>query len=92
MGIAAQLCTPALLYLLFSLTYIFSNIYVHHYGSALLHFLMMCVITLALNMLCEQGLFALAWLIVFIPFITMTIISAVMSIVIMSNKKNVLNK
>lgn len=89
MGVAAQLCTPALIYLLFSLTYIFSDIYKHHYSSALLHFLMMCVVTLALNMLCEQGLLALAWLMVFIPFITMTIISAVMSIVIMSNKKNV---
>ena len=86
MGIAAQLCTPALIYMLFSLAYIFSDMYVHHYSSALLHFLIMSVIALALNALCQQGLFALAWLIVFVPFITMTIISAVMFLVLLSNK------
>ena len=85
-GIAAQLCTPALLYLLFSLTYIFSDIYVHHYGSALLHFLMLCVITLALQMLCQRGLFAIAWLIVLAPFITMTLVSLVLFMVILSTK------
>lgn len=86
MGIASQLCTPALIYMLFSLAYIFSHMYLHHYSSALLHFLMMSVIVLALNALCQQGLFPLAWLIVFVPFITMTIISAVMFIVLIANK------
>ena len=41
----------------------------------------MILVTLLLNILCKKGLGTIAWLLVFIPFILMTLISVILIIV-----------
>jgi hypothetical protein len=76
-----NLCAPALLYIAFSLTHIIVDAFKHMYNSAMLKFLIMIIFTFILNILCERGLGIISWFIVFIPFITMTIISSLLLVV-----------
>jgi hypothetical protein len=46
------------------------------YSLALIKFLVMIIFTILLNILCETKLGIVSWLIVFVPFIFMTIISS----------------
>ena len=73
-----QLCSPALLYIAFSLTQIIIDIFKNLYNTAFLKFIVMIIFTILLNILCERGLGVISWLIVFIPFITMTIITSLL--------------
>lgn len=72
------LCPPAILYLGFSLTQIIIDTFKGHYNTAFFKTIVMCIFTLLLNILCEKGLSVISWLIVFIPFILMTYITAVL--------------
>ncbi len=72
------LCPPALLYVVFSLTHIVIDIFKQLYNTAFLKFLVMILFTLILNLLCKRGLGIISWFIVFIPFITMTIITTIL--------------
>jgi hypothetical protein len=69
-----ELCPPALIYLIFSLTQIIIDLFKGLYNTAFFKFIVMIMITLLLNMLCQGGLSIIAWFIVFIPFILMTVI------------------
>lgn len=69
-----SLCPPALVYLGFSLVQIIIDIIKNMYNTALLKFIVMLVFTLILNILCSSGFTMAAWIIVFVPFILMTII------------------
>ena len=69
-----KLCPPALIYLVFSLTHILIDTFKGFYNSAFFKFIVMIMVTLLLNILCEQGLTLVSWLIVFIPFVMMTVI------------------
>lgn len=71
-----KLCPPALLYLAFSLIQILVDIYKQLYSTAFIKFLIMLLFTLILNTFCVSGLSVISWLLVFIPFITMTIITS----------------
>ena len=71
-----NLCSPALLYLVFSLTQIIIDLFKNLYNTAFLKFLVMIIFTILLNLLCERGLGIISWFIVFIPFIFMTIITS----------------
>jgi hypothetical protein len=70
-----QFCSPAILYIGFSLTQIIIDLFSELYNTAFLKFLVMILFTIILNILCEQGLGIISWFIVFIPFIFMTIIT-----------------
>jgi len=48
------------------------------YNVALLKFTMMILFTLLLNILCERGLGLISWIIVFIPFILMSVITSIL--------------
>ena len=72
------LCPPAILYLGFSLTQIIIDTFKGHYNTAFFKTIVMCIFTLLLNILCQRGLSVISWLIVFIPFILMTYITAVL--------------
>lgn len=72
-----NLCSPALLYVAFSLTQIIIDIFKNLYNTAFVKFIIMSVFTLILQILCDRGLGIISWFIVFIPFITMTLISSV---------------
>jgi hypothetical protein len=73
-----ELCSPALIYLVFSMTQVVVDTIKGLYNVALLKFTMMILFTLLLNILCERGLGMISWIIVFIPFILMSVITSIL--------------
>ena len=71
-------CSPALLYIAFSMIHIMIDIFKDLYNTALIKFVMMVVFSTVLNMLCQRGLGVVSWMLVFIPFISMTIVTALL--------------
>ena len=69
-----NLCPPAIIYVIFSITQILIDTFKGLYNTALIKAIVMIMITLLLNILCESGLGVISWFIVFIPFILMTVI------------------
>jgi len=51
------------------------------YNTALVKFIVMIIFTFLLNLLCQRGLTIISWFIVFIPFITMTVITTLLLII-----------
>ena len=76
-----NLCSPAILYMGFSLTQIIIDTFKGFYNTAFFKSIVMVIFTLLLNILCKRGLGIISWLIVFIPFILMTYITAVLMFV-----------
>jgi len=73
--ITDKLCLPALLYIGFTLTHIVIDLFEKLYNTALLKFILMIIFTVMLNLLCKSGLTVLSWIIVFLPFILLTVIT-----------------
>jgi hypothetical protein len=73
-----NLCAPAIIYLIFSVTQILIDIFKGLYNTAFMKVIVTVMVTLLLNILCEKGLTAISWVIVFIPFILMTVIVAML--------------
>jgi len=69
-----QICFPALIYFLFSITQVFIDTFQGSYNMALVKIWVAFIFTVLLNYLCVNGLGIVSWLIVFIPFILMTVI------------------
>jgi len=69
-----KLCPPAIIYLIFSITQILIDIFKGLYNTAFMKVIVAVMVTLLLNILCDQGLSVISWIIVFIPFILMTVI------------------
>ena len=69
-----NLCPPALIYFVFSLTQILIDTFKGLYNTAMMKFIVMIMITILLNVLCINGLGIISWIIVFVPFILMTVI------------------
>ena len=67
-----KLCAPALIYLCFSIIQIILDMFKELYQEALFKLVALIIITLMLNILCEQNLEIVAWIIVLVPFILMT--------------------
>lgn len=76
--ITGGLCAPALIYLIFSLTQILIDIFKGLYNVSFFKFLVMVLFTILLNILCRRGLSLVSWVIVFVPFMLMSIITAVL--------------
>ena len=68
------LCAPAIIYLIFSLTQIIIDTFKGMYNTALMKVVVMIMVTILLNFLCSSKLTVVSWIIVFIPFIFMTVI------------------
>lgn len=69
-----NLCPPAIIYLIFSVTQILIDTFKGLYNTAFMKAIVTIMVTLLLNILCEKGLSVVSWIIVFIPFILMTVI------------------
>ena len=69
-----NLCGPAIIYLIFSITQIIIDIFKGLYNTAFMKGIVMVMVTLLLHILCQKGLSVVSWIIVFIPFIMMTVI------------------
>ena len=77
-----NLCSPALIYLIFSITQIVIDTVKGFYNMALMKIWVSFVFTIFLNYLCQSGLGIISWLIVFIPFILMSLIVAILLLVL----------
>lgn len=69
-----RLCTPAIIYVVFSVVQIIMDLYTGLINTAMVKFFVMIIITILLNILCQRDLAIISWIIVFIPFIMMTFI------------------
>ena len=69
-----NLCAPAIIYLIFSITQILIDTFKGLYNTALMKIIVTVMVTFLLHILCERGLSVVSWVIVFIPFILMTVI------------------
>jgi predicted membrane protein len=68
------ICTPALIYLIFSISQIMIDTVKGFFNTAMIKMIVTIIFTFMLNYLCNAGLGILSWIIVFIPFILMTVI------------------
>jgi hypothetical protein len=73
-----KICSPALLYLAFSMVQITIDLFQGEYETSLLKFIIMFIFTAILNILCLNGYTKLVWFIVIIPIILLTYISSVL--------------
>jgi hypothetical protein len=73
-----DLCAPALIYVAFSLTQIIIDTFKGLYNTAFFKVIVMIIITILLNSLCQSGMGIISWIIVFIPFIFMTVIVGIL--------------
>ena len=69
-----QICAPALIYLVFSMTQVVIDTVKGTYNIAFIKLWVTLIFTILLNFLCNKGLGVISWIIVFIPFILMTVI------------------
>jgi hypothetical protein len=92
----ANLCPPALLYLIFSITQIVVDTMKGMYNTAFFKLIISLLFILLLNSLCQNGLGIVSWIIVFIPFIMMTVIVSVLLVIFgldpASGKLNIYHK
>jgi len=72
-----DLCPPAIIYLIFSITQILIDLFKGLYNTAIIKVVVTVMITFLLNILCKQGLTVVSWIIVFIPFILMTVVVSI---------------
>jgi len=73
-----KICSPALLYLAFSMIQIIIDLFQGQYETSLLKFIIMFIVTAVLNILCLNGYTKFVWFIVIIPIIMLTYISSVL--------------
>lgn len=73
-----KLCAPALIYVAFSLTQIVIDTFKGLYNTVFLKVIVMAIITILLNVLCQSGMGIISWVIVFVPFIFMSVIVAIL--------------
>jgi c-di-AMP phosphodiesterase-like protein len=69
-----QLCAPAIIYVIFSTTQILIDTLNGLFNAALMKTVVMLMVTFLLQILCTSGLNIISWIIVFIPFILMSVI------------------
>jgi hypothetical protein len=69
-----NLCAPSIIYLIFSITQILIDTFKGLYNTAFIKVIVTVMVTLLLNIMCERGLSVVSWIIVFIPFILMTVV------------------
>ena len=73
-----NICAPALIYVAFSLTQIVIDTFKGLYNTAFLKVIVMIIITILLNALCQGGMTIISWIIVFVPFMFMSLIVGIL--------------
>ena len=76
--IISSLCGPAIIYIGFSLIQIVIDLYKSLFSHAFIKFIVMLILALVINILCDMGHHVIAWFLVFIPIIMMTIVSTLL--------------
>lgn len=70
--ILSNLCSPALLYIIFMVLHILVQMSKEKYKDALLKLIITVIFTLILQIFCMQNMKVISWLLVFIPIILYT--------------------
>jgi|UniRef100_A0A6C0AL26 hypothetical protein len=86
--ILKRLCPPALIYLIFSVTQIGIDVVKGYFNTALMKVWQCVIFTVLLQFLCNSGLGIISWIIVFVPFMLMTIITLMLLTVFGLDPKN----
>ncbi len=73
-----SLCFPALVYVAFSITQIIIDFFKGHSNVALMKMIVTIIFTAMLEFLCRQGLTWMSWIIVFIPFVFLSVIVGIL--------------
>mgnify|MGYP001246686483 CR=1 FL=1 len=72
------ICAPAIVYIMFSLTHIIIDSFNQLYQVAFIKLVISVIFTWLLDLLCKQELGVISWIIVFLPFMFMSIITAIL--------------
>ena len=72
MATVSGLCSPALVYMCFSIIHVLIDVYKQEFDSAFLKMSISIIITILLNILCERGLTIISWLLVLAPIMLIT--------------------
>lgn len=72
------LCPPAFIFFIYSFTQIMIDLFQGMYNTSLLKFIISIVITIGLNYLCIKGFRIISWIIVFIPFIFLAVVTSIL--------------
>ena len=72
-----KLCGPVIIYIGFCLVHILIDLLYGQSKQAIVKFFVMFVFSFVLQILCMRGLGIVSWMIVFVPFIFFTYITAV---------------
>ena len=83
-----RLCSPALIYLAFSIIQLILDMSHGKFKLAIAKLFVTLIFTYLLNLLCEQKLTKISWIIVFIPFIFMGYISLLLVYALGFSDKN----
>jgi len=73
-----RICAPAILYLGFSLIYIVIDLFGKKYTEASIKFIIMFIMSIVLNILCDRGLKVIAYMVVFLPLMFMFYLSGLL--------------
>ena len=73
-----KICAPAVIYMVFSLVQIVIDLFKGLYNQSFFKFCVMIIFTFLLNALCAGGLGVISWIIVFVPFILMSLITTIL--------------
>ncbi len=73
-----KLCMPALIYFIYSFSQVILDSGIGRYNLAIMKLVVTVLFTLMLNILCERGLTFVSWVIIFIPFILMSMIVSIL--------------
>jgi hypothetical protein len=73
-----SLCSPALVYIAFSVTQIIIDFFKGHTNVGFMKMIVTAIFTVMLEFLCRQGLTWMSWIIVFIPFIFLSVIVGIL--------------
>ena len=73
-----QICEPAIVYIMFSLTHIIIDTFNQLYQVAFIKLVISIIFTWLLDLLCKENLGVISWIIVFLPFMFMSVITAIL--------------
>ena len=74
----ANICPLALIFIIFSSVQIIFDILRGVYNAAFFKVILLIMVGLLLNLLCQQGLSMISWIIIFIPFIFLSTVVAIL--------------
>ena len=81
-----QVCPPALIFVIYMAIQVVIDIFQGYFNTAIVKIIILFIFGAGLNMLCQEGFTVVAWILIFIPFVLMSLI--VVIILYMLDKKD----